>query len=817
MKPTQLPKALFILFLFVIAAVGVFYFIAPPAVFTKFDTSYADYPDPLPAPHADPESVIEVPGLIRTFDITQAGDKIAIATSKEILIYDLNSLERIHSYPISEDIARILFSPDGSKLALSTSDTTHYQNGPANTIVIDADTSAPLYSHQNDPEYYSFGSIVWSPDSEQIAFSIPDRGLSIIDVATGENTTTLKDFFETPIDISWSPDGSRILATGDYGNGIRRWRLDTDQWVRLWDAQLQPASQVKWSPDGKRIASGHYGGMVCIWNVGNNSCEGKIQAHFNWVGALDWSPDSKQVASASGAIRIWDASNGDMKSAFGYDGEIIYDRLHWVDPQTIATLETSYTLKVPTMIRFWDASTGKVKLAFRGWDVAQVANAGGVMPVLDDVQIGSDHTQLQVSLRFDMPELSPAGLWSVTMIDSQGRIYPLTDITPPNMDNNLTRVYRTAPLPVGERITLDLVSFPPNQGFPLMVDVSVNPGSFSFDPGILEVGESIPQDIEIDANGWYLHLTSVQRTTPTELAFEFDKESIYEGIMLYAPQASMSTSKPLENEKVVALLAFPQLPEEAIKIEVQKITYRIPGSWSLDFQVAKSMFAELPPLTEEEPNLASAPEPVFTSQAPLFLEVKTLVENYQRSVVQEGWVYMASEVVTENIQPGQSYPPPYYKEEQWSEVDKEGWVLRNLTTHFDKAGNILQQSVSVGAQGFNLSTGELMENPEYKLSFDWILSDLDYALNNGHAITREDGACDDVSPCLVITLRDGNFGRRVWIGAETGQLVKLQAVEYLENGTEVIQITQTFSPAEWTESPPREVLDMFEKVIFPSP
>lgn len=595
MKQNSYLKAYFLLFVLIGTMLGVYYFFAPPIKLTKFSTSYEQYPLPKHRPVEEPSQIIDVPGIINSFDIAQDGEKIAIATSKELIIYNLSTLERIYSYPLEEQVSNIHFSPDAGKVAISGSIPTYYQNGHLHVSVLDILSGDIVYTYNSDSDIYDpENAIVWSPDSKKIAFSVPDHGISVIDINTGKNIASLSDFINPPIDLSWSPDGKRILATGDYGNGIRRWRLDTNQWVRLWDPALQPASSIEWSPNGKNIASGHYGGNVCIWDIQNNACSGMIHAHFNWVGDLDWSPDSTKVASASGAIRIWDISTGEMQSAFGFYDGVEYYELEWPNTNTITTLEGSYSERVPSMIRFWDITTGDVKLAFRGWDNIYSPSAGGVMLVLNDVQVGADHTIIKASLRYDTSDLSFAEAWNLTMTDSQGKTYPLKDITPSAMNRNLTRVYQTVPLPVGEHIMLDLAGSAPQNGFLMMIYAPNHLGKFTFDPGTILVGESATPNIDININNWYVHLDQVKKISPTELRFEFGSEDFYNGIELFSPSATASSTNLPEHGMISVTLTFSEMPNSPIEADVTKLFYENTGSWTLDFLVAKSMFTDHP-------------------------------------------------------------------------------------------------------------------------------------------------------------------------------------------------------------------------------
>jgi len=815
MKSNSFLRALFILFGLVFLVVGAVYWLAPSQRSFKFSTTYST--NVKPAPMEDPNTVIEAPGVIRSFGITNDGSRIAIATSKEVVIYDLKTLKEIYNLPVSEKVIQARFSSDGSKLAVSGIIVKYFDSGPLHVTVWDTASWKPIYEYESETDvYYPAGAMAWSPDGEQIAFSMSERGLSVVDVNTGEITAALDDLLFSPFGISWSPDGSRLISTGDLGYGLRRWRVDNNKWVRLWDERLQPAQQVKWSPDGKQIASGNFGGTVCVWNTGNNQCEGFIRAHFNSVDALDWFSEGGKFATASGAIRVWDSHTGEMLSAFGFYDGIIYKELRWFDSQTIATLETSYTKNLPATIRFWDVSTGDVKLAFRGWDDAQSANGGGMTLRLDDMKISNDQSILQVSLLFDDPTLSLASDWNIAMTDSQGRIYPLTNITSEEMDAGRTRVYQTVPLPEGEHITLKLTAFPPNQGLPFAQDFSATRGVFTFDPKKLQVGESMTLD-EIVDTGFPLHLTRAQKTSANELLFEFDSEQYYTGVTLTSPTANGSSSGYADENKFTSTISFSEMPEKPIQIQVTRIYYNAYSDWSFDFRVAKSMFTDLPPAT---PVSVPTPQPeaAFTSQAQLFLEAQSLTEKFGASMLnKEGWVHIVSEIITENIQPGQNYPPPYYQEDQWVEIDSQGFVMQSLTTHLDKDKNILQQSVSVGAHNMNLTTGEAMEFPVYRLSLDWFLRDLDYALSHGQTVLRKETTCEDSAPCLLVTVNDGNFSRRAWINMVTGQQVKLQTAQQMPDGTETILFTQTFLPVERMDAPPQEVLDLLAKVLFPAP
>jgi WD40 repeat protein len=193
-----------------------------------------------------------------------------------------------------------------------------------------------------------------------------DRGVVVFDIKTGEIYSIQENFLTAPFDIDYSPDGTRLIATGDLGYGFRRWRVDTGESVHLYDQRSDAALRLAWSSDGQRIVSTHQNGTVCFWTVATNQCDGFIQAHNSWATGLAWSPDGTRLATGGGIIRIWNTQTGLLDTSFGLSDTSVYSKLAWPNPDLLISLEAGYEEEMPTIVRFWDLSTGKILMEFQG-------------------------------------------------------------------------------------------------------------------------------------------------------------------------------------------------------------------------------------------------------------------------------------------------------------------------------------------------------------------------------------------------------------------------------------------------------------------
>jgi len=119
----------------------------------------------------------------------------------------------------------------------------------------------------------------------------------------------LKGHTEKVWDVKWSPDG-KLLASSGSDRSIWIWGPQGGKWTcksLLQDGHQRTIRKVGWSPCGNLLASASFDSTICIWDKRSGQFEScaTLEGHENEVKAVSWSQSGNYIASCSRDKSVW--------------------------------------------------------------------------------------------------------------------------------------------------------------------------------------------------------------------------------------------------------------------------------------------------------------------------------------------------------------------------------------------------------------------------------------------------------------------------------------------------------------------------------
>jgi WD40 repeat protein len=204
----------------------------------------------------------------------------------------------------------VVFSPDGRRLASSAWDGTIriWDASPASA-------GQELLTLRHDDEVWS---VAFSPDGQRIASASFDKTMRLWDAATGDLLYPLRHPSQVYL-VAFSRDGKR-LASVSRDKTARIWDPTTGQQLRAFPTPNDHLYGVTFSPDGQYLLVVDVGGKhvkegenhaVTVWDANTDQAQPKVVGivgrHGEPTWCLKFSPDGKLLASGSndGTVKLW--------------------------------------------------------------------------------------------------------------------------------------------------------------------------------------------------------------------------------------------------------------------------------------------------------------------------------------------------------------------------------------------------------------------------------------------------------------------------------------------------------------------------------
>jgi WD40 repeat protein len=162
-------------------------------------------------------------------------------------------------------------------------------------------------------------AVAFSPDDKWIASGAGDRSVKIWDAQKGVRLytltdATLTDATEAVTSLQFRPGAALLLTAAGSDKTIRTSALDGTggKQVKSVIAHTTPVLAVRYSPDGKLLASAGADRTVKIWNADTWVEVRTLERQSDWPQALEWTPDGSRLAVGryDGTVSIYESATG---------------------------------------------------------------------------------------------------------------------------------------------------------------------------------------------------------------------------------------------------------------------------------------------------------------------------------------------------------------------------------------------------------------------------------------------------------------------------------------------------------------------------
>jgi WD40 repeat protein len=205
----------------------------------------------------------------------------------------------------TDSIYSVAFSPDSTKIASSSYDTT--------VRIWDVGTGKLLMT-LNQPE--GSKGVAWSADGKFIAagtdIAVEDGHIMIWDVTTGKQKLDIPVGNTRVATLAFSPDGTHVLAGLLEAHRAGVWDTTTGEQVFDFAVNSENVSATAYSHDGKLIAIGSHDGTASIWDAASG--EQLFMLFTSGTVRMAFSPDDKYLATQNldGTTRIYVVQADDL-------------------------------------------------------------------------------------------------------------------------------------------------------------------------------------------------------------------------------------------------------------------------------------------------------------------------------------------------------------------------------------------------------------------------------------------------------------------------------------------------------------------------
>jgi WD40 repeat protein len=346
---------------------------------------------------------------IESLDYSRDGKLIVSGGGTSLKLWDVATGREIRTFTgVADVIYSVVFSPD-FRFVLT---------GCANhkAVLWDVETGKAIRSFIGQTKDDLIESVAFSPDGRSVLTGGSDKTIRLWDRTSGQEIRRFAGHTAWVNSVGFSPDG-KYLVSGSWDGNIKLWDVATGAEtgpfkenkqaaeykaardnlrsaggrgrggaspvtaaptkadvppaviVRMGDkmawnieAWKNRISTVVFSPDGKYLLSGNWGGVISLSDASTGQKIKNITGHTGRINALAFSPDGRRILSAGrdNLVKIWDVTTGQvLQTLTGHTGEVRSIAFSG-KPHIVISGGADGTM------RFWNSNTGEEFIKFVG-------------------------------------------------------------------------------------------------------------------------------------------------------------------------------------------------------------------------------------------------------------------------------------------------------------------------------------------------------------------------------------------------------------------------------------------------------------------
>lgn len=240
------------------------------------------------------------------------GSKLAVVTSDRPETLRIHATEtgiEQRSITLASKLVRLAFSPDGKQIVATERDSA--------VRLYDVESGGRIWSHVlplNNPYENYTSAVAFSPDGNLIAAGATDHQLHLFDARTGEEVGQLTGTRWYPWTLAFTSDSKTLYSAGWDGT-IRRWDVQGREQLPL-PQGVHATEVISASPDGQTLAYQDDAGTIRLVQstTGKELRQVKLTGlHFS---QLQFSPDGEFLAGGGQngdqiQVAVWNVKSGE--------------------------------------------------------------------------------------------------------------------------------------------------------------------------------------------------------------------------------------------------------------------------------------------------------------------------------------------------------------------------------------------------------------------------------------------------------------------------------------------------------------------------